>query len=124
MCSKCRDAWRIVAADFLQKPVIDPKVLELAVAQAFVHRERLRAAIGAIASPEARVAANRLALLTDRERELLELLAQGLDNQGIAESACLSLKTIRNYLSTLYAKLGVENRTLAVLLLAQASQHP
>ncbi len=62
----------------------------------------------------------RLAQLTDRERELVALVAQGLDNRRIADVACLSEKTVRNYLTTIYEKLGVENRTQAALLLAQA----
>jgi DNA-binding NarL/FixJ family response regulator len=112
------------AFDFIQKPVVDPRELELAVAQAFVHRERVRAQLGFTLVPERRQAQDRLAKLTERERELLKFLAQGLDNQAIADAACLSRKTIRNYLSTLYAKLGVENRTQAVLLLNQAGDRP
>lgn len=112
------------AFDFLQKPVLDPEAFELAVAQAFVHRERIRSLIGLTVQPERQKAQERLADLTTRERELLNLLAKGLDNHEIAEAACLSRKTIRNYLSALYAKLGVENRTQAVLLLNQAGHSP
>jgi DNA-binding NarL/FixJ family response regulator len=112
------------AFDFLQKPITDPKEVELAIAQAFVHRERIRSLIGVSVSSERRTARERTAKLCDRERELLQLLAQGLDNAAIADTACLSQKTIRNYLSALYAKLGVENRTQAVLLLAQAGEQP
>jgi DNA-binding NarL/FixJ family response regulator len=110
------------AFDFLQKPITDPKEVELAIAQAFVHRERLRTTIGVSISSERRNAKERIGQTSVRERELLKLLAQGLDNESIAEAACLSRKTIRNYLSALYAKLGVENRTQAVLLLAQAGE--
>ena len=53
--------------------------------------------------------------LTDREREVLELLARGLDNRGIARELFLSDKTVRNHVSNLLAKLEVESRSDAVM---------
>ena len=53
--------------------------------------------------------------LTDREREVLELLARGLDNRGIARELCLSDKTVRNHVSNTLAKLDVASRSEAVL---------
>ena len=53
--------------------------------------------------------------LTEREREVLELLARGLDNRGIARELFLSDKTVRNHVSHLLAKLEVETRSEAVL---------
>jgi len=53
--------------------------------------------------------------LTEREREVLELLARGLDNRGIARELFLSDKTVRNYVSTLLDKLEVDSRADAVL---------
>ena len=53
--------------------------------------------------------------LTEREREVLELLARGLDNRGIARELVLSDKTVRNHVSHLLAKLEVETRSEAVL---------
>lgn len=52
--------------------------------------------------------------LTPRERELAGLVAQGLDNAQIAARLGLADKTIRNALSALYAKLGVDSRARAV----------
>ncbi len=52
--------------------------------------------------------------LTPRERELASLVAQGLDNLQIAARLGLADKTVRNMLSALYAKLGVEGRAMAV----------
>jgi DNA-binding NarL/FixJ family response regulator len=52
--------------------------------------------------------------LTDREREVLELLARGLDNGGIAERLFLSRKTVRNVVSTVLGKLQVATRAEAV----------
>lgn len=53
--------------------------------------------------------------LTEREREVLELLARGLDNRGIARELFLSDKTVRNHVSNVLAKLEVESRAEAVL---------
>jgi DNA-binding NarL/FixJ family response regulator len=53
--------------------------------------------------------------LTDREREVLELLATGSSNAQIARSLGLSLKTIQNYVSRILDKLQVSDRTQAAL---------
>jgi DNA-binding NarL/FixJ family response regulator len=53
--------------------------------------------------------------LTPREREVLELLAQGLTNTAIAEKLVLSPKTIRNQVSTIFSKLQVATRSEAVI---------
>lgn len=52
--------------------------------------------------------------LTDREREVLELLARGEDNAGIARQLFISRKTARNYVSTVLGKLQVDCRGAAV----------
>lgn len=52
--------------------------------------------------------------LTQREFEVLELLAHGLSNQQIADRLSLSPKTVRNNLSTVFSKLHVASRTEAV----------
>lgn len=57
--------------------------------------------------------------LTERELDVLKLLAKGLTNQEIAESLHLSEGTVRNYLSTLFGKLGVSDRTKAAVLAIQ-----
>ena len=53
--------------------------------------------------------------LTDRERQLLGLLAQGWDNVRIAGALHLREQTVRNYLSRLYDKLGVQSRSEAIV---------
>ncbi len=53
--------------------------------------------------------------LTEREREVLALVAQGRGNQEIADRLFLSLKTVRNHLSGIYGKLQVADRTQAAL---------
>ncbi len=52
---------------------------------------------------------------TPRERELLALVARGCDNQQIAAQLGLAEKTVRNALSALYTRLGVDGRTHAVV---------
>jgi DNA-binding NarL/FixJ family response regulator len=54
--------------------------------------------------------------LTDREREVLVLVAQGLSNQQIADSLVVSERTARTHVSNILGKLGVESRTQAALL--------
>jgi DNA-binding NarL/FixJ family response regulator len=57
--------------------------------------------------------------LTEREREILELLAAGCDNRTIAAHLHLSEKTVGNRLSEIFQKLGVTNRTQAALVAVQ-----
>jgi DNA-binding NarL/FixJ family response regulator len=58
--------------------------------------------------------------LTPREREVLELLAQGLTNTAIAEKLVLSPKTIRNQVSNIFGKLQVATRSEAVIKAREA----
>jgi DNA-binding NarL/FixJ family response regulator len=53
--------------------------------------------------------------LTDREREILTLLAQGYTNTTIAERLVLSPKTVRNNVSNIFSKLQVVDRAQAIL---------
>ena len=52
---------------------------------------------------------------TAREREVLDLLAAGHNNQQIAQRLTLSAKTVANHLSAIFAKLQVADRTQAIL---------
>jgi DNA-binding NarL/FixJ family response regulator len=54
--------------------------------------------------------------LTDREREVLVLVAEGLSNQQIADSLVISERTARTHVSNILSKLGVASRTQAALL--------
>jgi DNA-binding NarL/FixJ family response regulator len=58
-------------------------------------------------------------LLTEREREILQLLAAGNDNRSIAAQLHLSEKTVGNRMSEIFQKLGVSNRTQAALVAIQ-----
>ena len=90
------DAIRQVAAG---KSLLDPAVTERLLA-------RLRG--GAPQDP-------RLASLTEREREILSLIADGLTNKQIGERLFLAEKTVKNYVSGLLAKLGMQRRTQAAV---------
>lgn len=60
-----------------------------------------------------------LARLTEQERAILELIAEGLTNRQIAERVHLAEKTVKNYVSNLLAKLGMERRTQAAVYAAK-----
>ncbi|NYG54407.1 response regulator [Nocardioides perillae] len=60
-----------------------------------------------------------LADLTEREREILALIAEGMTNRQIGEQLFLAEKTVKNYVSSLLAKLGLERRTQAAVLAAK-----
>jgi DNA-binding NarL/FixJ family response regulator len=53
--------------------------------------------------------------LTEQERRILELIAEGLTNRQIAERMFLAEKTVKNYVSSVLAKLGLERRTQAAV---------
>lgn len=58
--------------------------------------------------------------LTDREREVLVLIAQGRSNSEIAEHLVLSLKTVRNHVTNIYSKLQVADRAQAAIRAREA----
>lgn len=60
-----------------------------------------------------------LADLTEQEMKLLEFIAQGMTNKQIGEHMFLAEKTVKNYVSSVLAKLGVERRTQAAVLAAK-----
>ncbi len=74
--------------------------------------DRLTAYFSSLASVPGRDA---FPQLTEREREVLELMARGFDNRRIARELFLSDKTVRNHVSNVMAKLDAEDRAEAVL---------
>lgn len=56
------------------------------------------------------------ASLTEREREIMNLISQGLTNRDIAERFVLSEKTVKNHVNRIYSKLGATNRAQATAL--------
>jgi two-component system response regulator DevR len=65
----------------------------------------------------------RLASLTDQERRVLDLVAEGLTNRQIGTRLGLAEKTVKNYVSSLLAKLGLASRTQAAIY-ATRHEHP
>jgi len=64
----------------------------------------------------------KIAALTDQERRLLDLLAQGLTNRQIAGEMFLAEKTVKNYVSNLLAKMGMQRRTEAAVYAARREE--
>ena len=58
--------------------------------------------------------------LTDREREVLSLIAAGRENAEIAKELGLSTKTVRNHSSNIFTKLQVAHRAQAIVLAREA----
>jgi DNA-binding NarL/FixJ family response regulator len=63
-------------------------------------------------------------MLTEQERTVLDLIGEGLTNRQIAEKMYLAEKTVKNYVSHLLAKLGLERRTQAAVLATQLRKPP
>jgi len=60
--------------------------------------------------------------LTNHERRILELIGEGLTNRQIGKEMHLAEKTVKNYVSSLLAKLGLESRTQAAILVTKTLQ--
>ncbi|HSV64669.1 MAG TPA: response regulator transcription factor [Mycobacteriales bacterium] len=65
----------------------------------------------------------RYATLSEQERKILDLIAEGLTNRQIAQRMYLAEKTVKNYVSGMLRKLGMERRTEAAVYAAQRAQH-
>ncbi len=74
--------------------------------------------IGFFSSP--RPSAPAFPELTEREREILALIARGRSNPEIAATLTLTLKTVRNHVSNIFSKLQVADRAEAILLAREA----
>jgi len=60
-----------------------------------------------------------LSVLTDQERRILDLIGEGLTNRQIGERLHLAEKTVKNYVSNVYAKLGMSRRSQAAAFVAR-----
>ncbi len=63
-----------------------------------------------------------LSALTDQERKILDLIGEGLTNREIGERLFLAEKTVKNYVSNMFAKLGMSRRTEAAAYAARLSE--
>lgn len=64
----------------------------------------------------------RLARLTEQERRILDLIAEGMTNRHIADELHLAEKTVKNYVSNLLTKLGMDRRTEAAVYAARLDE--
>ena len=64
-----------------------------------------------------------LSALTERERDILTLIGEGLTNRQIGQQLFLAEKTVKNHISRLLAKLGVERRIQAAVIATQTADH-
>ena len=99
----CRRAFKSGAAEFLEKPVDDEQLLE-ALQQAV--RQHVRSRERAQGDQAAR---ERVAQLSEREREVLGFIAEGLTNKEIARTLDLSPRTVETHRANLFAKLECDS---------------
>ncbi|MCP3799636.1 response regulator transcription factor [Allokutzneria sp. A3M-2-11 16] len=71
---------------------------------------------------EAAEPADELAALTDQERKVLELIGEGMSNREIAERLFLAEKTVKNYVTSVLAKLRMQRRTQAAAWIAKRTR--
>jgi len=64
-----------------------------------------------------------LSVLSDQERKVLDLIGEGLTNRQIGERMFLTEKTVKNYVSNLLNKLGMQRRTQAAAFVAKLDPH-
>ena len=80
---------------------------------------KLAEGLGRLNSPK-KEAAEKLPMdLSDREREICSMMVQGFNNKQIAMALYISEGTVRNYISSIYSKIGIGDRTRAVLYLKE-----
>jgi pimeloyl-ACP methyl ester carboxylesterase/DNA-binding CsgD family transcriptional regulator len=83
-------------------------------------REEVRGFMRAPTQSAPAAIADRLVALTDRERQVLEAIARGLDNAEIAAELSLSEKTVRNHITRVFDKIGVAHRYQAIVMARDA----
>lgn len=105
------------ADDYVVKPFILPNLL--ARIEAVLRRSRWQEEKNKSASVNTFEPAGEVEPLTEREREVLKLVAEGKSNQEIAEKLFVRDVTVKTHLNTIFKKLKVKSRTQAVLLAIQ-----
>lgn len=119
--TKIGNALSAGASGFLLKDVQPPELVRAlenaARGEPVLHPEVTRRLMVRMAenSPTARAEGTRHDRLTPREHEVLRLLVQGLSNKEIAHVAGISEKTVKTHVSSILAKLGLQDRTQAAL---------
>jgi DNA-binding NarL/FixJ family response regulator len=115
-----RDAVRAGVTGYLMKDVLKSELLAAIRLAAngvpTLHPRAQQHLMRGIAEPET---PSPFGALTPRERDVLALLARGESNKRIAAALNLSIGTVKGYVSAIFEKLGVEDRTQAALLAAK-----
>jgi DNA-binding NarL/FixJ family response regulator len=114
------DAIRSGASGYLMKDRPRQELLDAIhgtmQGEAFIDPSVAGRVLSNVASSPLKSAPEKSYMLSEREQDILNLLAEGLSNAEISQRLYLSEGTVRNYTSTLFAKLGVADRTQAVIL--------
>jgi two-component system response regulator DevR len=109
------------ASGYLLKQIKGPDLVDsvrrVAAGQSLLDPAVTAAVLERLRNPEEED--ERLGRLTEQERRILDLIAEGLTNRQIAERVHLAEKTVKNYVSNLLAKLGMERRTQAAVYAAK-----
>ena len=103
-----KDIKNLDLLEAIRKVAVGEVLLDIALVSTVTNRLRK------VSSP-----ASEIYELTDQEQRVLEHIGRGLTNRQIAESMFLAEKTIKNYVSSLLGKLGLERRTQAAALAAR-----
>jgi len=102
-------AVKMGAFDFIEKPFNDQQLLE-SIRSAVDSDERSRAYRADLA-----VIRKRVAELSQRQRQVMDLVAKGLSNKEIAEKLVISMKTVSNHITNIFSKLQVADRAQAII---------
>ncbi len=120
---RVRDAIRVGAIGYLLKDVLKADLLralrDAAVGRASLHPEAQQYLMRQVAESEVQLPH---ASLTKREADILRLIADGRSNKEIAMALHLTEGTIKGYVSTIFDKLGVADRTQAALYAVKHGQ--
>jgi DNA-binding NarL/FixJ family response regulator len=112
-------ALRDGASGYLVKGVSPERVehaLRVAAAGDVVLDHALAVAVSELAHARRQTPSRPFPELTEREFDILALIAEGLDNQSIARGLVLSPKTVRNHVSNVFAKIHANDRAHAIVL--------
>lgn len=114
------DALRAGARGYLLKAVsaaeLNDAVRKVAAGGALIEPSVARKVLAEFARQPHVPASNHLPELTERENQILQLIGLGLSNRQISERLYLAEGTVKNYVSAIFQKLGVQDRTQAALM--------
>jgi len=113
-------ALRAGAAGFVLKRVPPADLIEtvrvVATGDSMVYPAETRRLVERFAAPEVgKEQARAIARLSDREQEVLRLLAQGQSNREMSEQLFVGMETVKSHVGSVLLKLGVRDRTQAVI---------